>query len=84
MAGAITKIYSESEYRSWIGFTASTAAIVITEGYRISRGADKSSQMLDIASHAIGSAFGAWYTDKYLLMPVVKKSYVGVNFTRQF
>jgi hypothetical protein len=32
-----------------------------------------------MVSHAIGSAIGAWYTDKYLLVPVVKRNSLGLT-----
>ena len=84
MAGAITKMYSESENRALIGFSISTVAIVIDQGYHIARGANAKSQWLDIASHAIGSAIGAWATDKYYLMPIVTPKYVGVMYRQEF
>ena len=56
LAGAVAKIYSESENRAWIGFAVSTAGIVISEAHQMSKGAKHSSSMLDIASHAAGAA----------------------------
>ena len=67
-----------------IGFGVSTAAMVIVESINISKGADRSSQYLDIAAHALGSAIGAWYADKYLLMPVVTKTSVGFYYQQRF
>lgn len=84
MAGAITHIYSESENRAWIGFAVSTAAIVVEQGYQISRGANRNSQIKDMAWHAVGSALGAWATDKYLLVPVVNRTSVGLVMVRPF
>ena len=79
MAGYITHRYSDSEYRSWIGFGVSTAIIVVEQNYEISKSGKRSSQQLDMVAHALGSAIGAWYTDKYLLVPIVKRNYVGLN-----
>ena len=79
MAGYITHRYSESEYRSWIGFGVSTAIIVVQQNYEISKSGNRSSQQLDMVAHAIGSAIGAWYTDKNLLVPMVKRNYVGLT-----
>jgi hypothetical protein len=79
IAGYITHRYSESEYRSWIGFGVSTAIIVVEQNYEISKSGNRSSQQLDMVAHAIGSAIGAWYTDKYLLVPMVKLNYVGLT-----
>ena len=79
MAAYITDKYSDSEYRSWIGFGLSTAIIVVEQNYEISKTGNRSSQQLDMVAHAIGSAFGAWYTDKYLLVPLMKKNYFGLT-----
>lgn len=84
LAGAVAKLYSDSPHRAWIGFGVSTAAIVATESVSIARGGKRSSQYLDMASHAIGAAIGAWYTDKHLLMPMVSKDSVGVVFQTRF
>lgn len=84
LAGAITKIYSESENRAWIGFAVSTAAVVLEQSYEISRGANRNSQIKDMAWHALGSALGAWATDKYLLVPVVTRTSVGLVMVRSF
>ena len=84
LAGAITKIYSESENRAWIGFAVSTAAVVLEQSYEISRGANRNSQIKDMAWHALGSALGAWATDKYLLVPVVTRTSVGMLMIQPF
>ena len=84
MAGGISYLYRDSPDRAMMGFGLSTAAIVIVESINISRGADRSSQYLDMAAHALGSAIGAWYTDKYLLMPVVTKASVGLVYQKRF
>lgn len=84
LAGAVTHAYSESENRAWIGFAVSTAAIVLEQGYHISRGANRNSQIKDMAWHAVGSALGAWATDKYLLVPVVTRTSVGMVMVRSF
>lgn len=79
MAGYITHRYSESEYRSWIGFGLSTAIIVVEQNYEISKSGNRSSQQLDMVAHALGSAICAWYTDKYLLIPIIKRNYLGLT-----
>ena len=79
IAGYITHRYSESEYRSWIGFGVSTAIVIAEQNYEISKVGKRPSQQMDMAAHAIGSALGAWYTDKYLLVPLVKRNYIGLN-----
>lgn len=77
LAGAFTQLYKESLDRRLIGFGLSTAAVVLVEGVSISRGARASSQVLDIASHTLGAALGAWYADKYWLVPVIQPQKVG-------
>lgn len=67
-----------------IGFAASTAAGILVESASIARGGKRSSQYLDMASHAIGSAIGAWYSDRYLLVPVISRSSVGVVYSTRF
>ena len=79
IAGYITHRYSDSEYRSWIGFGVSTAVVIAEQNYEISKVGKRPSQQMDMAAHAIGSALGAWYTDKYLLVPLVKRNYIGLN-----
>jgi hypothetical protein len=79
IAGYITHRYSESEYRSWIGFGVSTAIVIAEQNYEISKVGNRSSQQLDMVAHAIGSAIGAWYTNKYLLTPIVKRNYLGIT-----
>ena len=79
LASYITHRYSDSEYRSWIGFGVSTAIVIAEQNYEIAKSGKRSSQQLDMVAHAIGSAIGAWYTDKYLLVPMVKLNYVGLT-----
>jgi hypothetical protein len=74
MAGYISKMFTESENRAWIGFGLSSAFIVAEQNYEISKVGKRSSQQLDMAAHMLGSAVGAWYTDKYLLIPVIGKN----------
>ncbi len=84
LAAGITYAYRDSPSRQWIGFAGSTAAIVLTESISIAQGHKASSQLLDMASHALGAAVGAWYSDKYWLMPVISRSSVGVVYTARF
>ena len=84
LAGAITRIYDDSENRAWIGFVISSAAVVLAESYQISQGAKRSSSHLDMASHIAGAALGAWWMDKYGLMPVIGHRSVGLVMHRQF
>lgn len=84
LAAGISHLYQESPNRAWIGFAASTAASVLVEGASIARGGKRSSQVLDMASHALGSALGAWYADKYLLVPVVTRHTVSLTAHYRF
>jgi hypothetical protein len=79
MAGYISHLYAESENRAWIGFGISTALVIAEQSYEISKTGNRSSNQLDMAAHAIGSAIGAWYTDKYLLVPIVKRNSFGLT-----
>ncbi len=84
MAGVVTRMNSESEHLAWIGFAVSSAAVIAEQSYQISRGADRSSQVLDMASHILGAAWGAWYADKYMLTPLVSRHSVGVVWVQRF
>lgn len=84
LAGAVTRIYSDSENRAWIGFAVSSAGIVLSESYQISKGAKRSSSHLDMASHIAGAALGAWWMERYGLMPVVGHHSVGLVMWREF
>ena len=85
IAGALTKIFEQSSDRAWIGFGLSTAGSFLAESYQYSHNNRKiSSSLLDVGSHAIGSALGAWVTDQYILTPVVSRFYSGVVFFKQF
>lgn len=78
-AGGITAIvdhyYPEySENRGMIGFGVSSLVMIVVEGINIAQDGNAQGQMLDIASHIAGSAFGAFVTDKYILSPVIRNS----------
>ncbi len=84
LAAAVTRASEDSPNRAWVGFAASTATAVLVEGYNISRGSDRSGQLLDIFSHTLGAAIGAWATDRYFLAPVITPRGVGLALTRSF
>lgn len=93
LAGAVTAIadkYWPDYDRAWTGFTVSTVAGVLSQLYEYSDGTnDANDALLDAASHALGSAIGAYVTHEYILMPVVKKepsggTYMGVNAIVKF
>ncbi len=94
MAGGITVIVDNyyPEYkgnRGWIGFEISSAAIVVEQSIEFALHGNASGQLLDVASHILGSAFGAFVSDQYLLSPVIKDSpvegnYVGLTVQHSF
>lgn len=84
LAGAVTNYYSDSENRAWIGFAVSTAGIVLSESHQMDKGAKRSSSLLDIASHTAGAALGAWWTDRYYLMPVIGRHSAGLVLWHPF
>ena len=75
IAGVITGTVADKyypEHRAIIGFTGSTAVILIGEGLQMGRGEEFSSSLLDVSAHTIGALIGATITDKYLLAPIVE------------
>jgi hypothetical protein len=75
--------------RAKIGFTVSSVAIIIEQSIEYAQRGDARGQMLDAFSHIVGSAFGAFVTDKYILSPVIHKSnnnetIVGLTLTHSF
>ncbi len=84
LAGLITKSSDESEHRALIGFSASTALVVAVEGSQLGTGSRRHSQLLDISYHALGSAIGAWTTDKFILSPVIAPTYIGLMYIGKF
>ncbi|MGZ5208967.1 MAG: hypothetical protein ACXWB0_08110 [Sulfuricurvum sp.] len=78
-AGAITAIVDSyyPEYRAdrgMIGFGISSIAMIAAESVTVATGGDLNGQLLDVASHMVGSAFGAFVTDKFILSPVIENS----------
>ena len=61
----------------------SSAAIVIESSIQYSENKDGKNQAIDAASHIIGSAIGAYVTDKYILTPVVHKTADGTSIGLQ-
>lgn len=84
LAGVVTHHFEGSEHRAWIGFAASTAGIILTERANYSKPDRRHGAQLDVASHALGAALGAWSTDKYWLTPFVSSRHVGLVWTRQY
>ncbi|MDD3814732.1 MAG: hypothetical protein PHZ02_08800 [Desulfocapsaceae bacterium] len=94
MAGGITwavdRYYPEyRENRGMIGFGVSTVAIFAEQGVECALHGNAWGQLLDATSHMIGSAIGAWVTDRYILSPVVTNSsakgqYIGMELRGSF
>lgn len=94
LAGGITAVVDQyyPEYKSergMLGFKISSAAVIVEQSIEYAINGNAKSQLMDAASHIIGSALGAYITDKYILLPVVKDSstdgkYVGLNIQHNF
>jgi hypothetical protein len=84
VASLVTRTFVESEHRAWIGFAVSTTASALHQAYQAAHGSTVASSLLDTASSAAGAALGAWTTDRYVLVPVVRKSYSGVVIAVRF
>lgn len=84
VSGGITfladKYSAHKEQRAWIGFGVSSLFFTVVELYD----GNTYDNRLDIASDIVGSAVGAFVTDKWILKPVVKRensgsSYIGLE-----
>lgn len=94
LAGGATAIVNHyyPEYRDergMIGFTISTAAVLVDQSIQYAEHGNARGQLLDTIAHVAGSALGAFITDKYLLTPVIQNTksegeYVGVSLRRAF
>lgn len=80
IAGVVTGTVADKywpEHRFLVGFTVSTAVILVGEGFQVADGARVSSSLLDVGSHMIGAMIGATITDRYFLAPVVERNAAG-------
>lgn len=94
MAGGITAVVDQyyPEYKSergMLGFEISSVAIIVEQSIEYAINGNAKGQLFDAASHILGSALGAYITDKYILLPVVKDSstdgkYVGLSVQHSF
>jgi hypothetical protein len=77
VSGGITywadKYSAYKEQRAWIGFGVSSLFFTAAELYD----GNTYDNRLDIASDIVGSAIGAFVTDKWILKPVVKRESAG-------
>ena len=85
LAGGLTYLadkYSDNpENRGWFGFGVSSLAFVVVE---LVVSGNTYGSRLDMGSHILGSAVGAFVTDKWILQPVIRQenavsSYFGVE-----
>ncbi len=92
-AGATIAVDQFDEYREdrkMIGFTISSVYGVIDQGIQYIDRGNAGGQLLDLGVHILGSAFGAWLTDKYILSPVIVEAsktegkYIGFNMQYSF
>ncbi|MCX5877030.1 MAG: hypothetical protein NT087_12210 [Deltaproteobacteria bacterium] len=82
IAGVITGTVADKywpEHRAMIGFTGSTAVILVGEGLQMAEGEKFSDSLLDIASHMFGAMLGATITDRFLLLPIVEHDKAGAT-----
>ena len=94
MAGGITAVVDSyyPEYKSergMLGFEVSSIAIIAEQSIEYAINGNARGQLIDALSHIAGSALGAFITDKYFLLPVIKDSasdgkYVGLNVHHNF
>lgn len=85
IAGAVVKMVDDSPNRAWVGFGVSTSVGILAQAYEMSaQNAKFAPSLLDAGAHALGAALGAWVTDKYILLPVINRSYSGVMLYKSF
>lgn len=82
IAGTVTSTVADKywpENRAVIGFTTSTAVILIGEGAQLVKGAKFSNSLQDIIAHTLGAMIGTIITDRYLLVPAVEHGPAGTT-----
>lgn len=83
IAGVATAVANNywPEHRALIGFGISTAVGIIGEGIDRAQTGEKFSHMFeDIAFHTLGAAIGSLITDKFILIPVIKRDNSSSNY----
>ncbi len=90
IATVIDRYYPDyKEERGMLSFELSSAIIVVEQGVEFALNGNAKGQLLDITAHVIGSAFGAYVTDKFILAPIISDSkiegtFVGLNLQHSF
>ena len=78
LAGVSTAVVDQfEEYkknRKMIGFGISAIYGLIDQSIQYEEHGNAGGQLLDLGAHLLGSALGAWMTDKYILSPVIESS----------
>ena len=81
LSGAVTAVadHYHMEHRALIGFGVTSAVGILAEGVQLAvdKDATLSSSALDAGSNMLGASIGAFVTDRYILMPVVKRDRAG-------
>ncbi|MDD2582306.1 MAG: hypothetical protein PHR66_09970 [Desulfuromonadaceae bacterium] len=79
IAGAVTAVADNywPEHRGIIGFSVSTAGVLVGEGLQMAEGEAFSSSLQDVVAHTIGALVGATITDRCFLAPVVDRDHAG-------
>lgn len=80
VAGAVTATVADRywpERRGIVGFSVSTAVIMVGEGVQYVQGETFPSVLQDVLAHALGALTGAVVTDRYILSPVVELDRAG-------
>lgn len=77
IAGGSTAIaeHCRVDDRRWFGFATSVGLSAVIEGVQIlATGPDQvGPSAMDFTANLLGAAFGAWVTDRFLLLPVVTR-----------
>lgn len=81
IAGGATAIggHYRIEDRRWFGFATSVGIAAVIEGVQIltTGPGQVGPSALDFTANLVGAAAGAWFTDRYLLLPIVTRDAQG-------
>jgi hypothetical protein len=91
-AGLLVYVFDDTQYRkdrAMLGFAGSTIIGIAMQVVDYAEYKDIQGQLTDAAWHIVGSAIGAYTTDKFILSPVVENSpsegkYVGLTLQSSF
>jgi hypothetical protein len=83
VAGVSTAVANKywPEHRALIGFSVGTAYAIISNTIDyVTLDRTFSSQLEDMAFDTLGAAIGSLITDKFILMPVIKRDHAGSSY----